>query len=138
MNRLTLGRGHSLSFNKWLKQKFKRSSIVIVIFVLQFKLNDSHYMAYVHYNRETIVVLTRDRIPRLHSNSHVWISKNYGHSFQNRSSSFTLWNGSSALINMFYASPVDDSKVSKSYSARTLYSIFASSCICCRLKLNSG
>lgn len=78
--------------------------------VNEFKLNDSHYMAYVHYNRETIVLLTRDRIPGLHSNSHVWISKNYGHSFQNRSSLFTLRNGSSALINMFHVSPVDDSK----------------------------
>ena len=78
-------------------------------------------MAYVHYNRETIVVLTRDRKPGLHSNSHVWLSKNYGHSFQNRSSLFTLEGGAYALINMFYASPVDDSKVSKSYPGSTLY-----------------
>jgi len=73
-------------------------------------------MAYVHWagdHKDTIVMLTRDKNPGLHSNSHVWISKDYGHSFDNRTSSFMQSVGSNmyALIDMFYASPVDNTKV---------------------------
>ena len=71
-------------------------------------------MAYVHYNRNTIVVLTRDRNPTLHSNSHVWVSKDYGHTFQNRTASFMVDNNAYALIDMLYPSPVDYTKVSVS------------------------
>ena len=75
-------------------------------------------MAYVHWagdHRDTIVVLTRDKNPGLHSNSHVWISKDYGHSFVNRTSSFMVsdFSNAYALINMFHASPVDNTKVSE-------------------------
>ncbi|KAJ7384238.1 Sortilin- receptor [Desmophyllum pertusum] len=80
-----------------------------------FQLNDSHYMAYVHWagdHRDTIVVLTRDRNPGSNSNSHVWISRDYGHSFENRTSSFmrTSGSGHNALIDMFYPSPIDNTK----------------------------
>ena len=71
-------------------------------------------MAYVHYNRNTIVMLTRDKNPTLHSNSHVWVSKDYGHTFQNRTASFMVNNSVYALIDIFYASPVDYTKVSVS------------------------
>ena len=75
-------------------------------------------MAYVHWagdHKDTIVMLTRDKNPGLHSNSHVWISKDYGHSFENRTSSFMQSVGGNmyALIDMFYASPVDNTKVCK-------------------------
>lgn len=89
------------------------------MFFFQFKLNDSHYMAYVHWagdHKDTIVMLTKDKYPGLHSNSHVWISKDYGKSFQNRTASFMQPSGRNmyALISMFYASPVDNRKVSES------------------------
>ena len=58
-------------------------------------------------------MLTRDKNPGLHSNSHVWISKDYGQSFVNRTSSFMDVGNKYALINMFYASPVDNTKVSE-------------------------
>lgn len=58
-------------------------------------------------------MLTRDKNPGLHSNSHVWISKDYGQSFVNRTSSFMDVGNAYALINMFYASPVDNTKVSE-------------------------
>ena len=89
-------------------------SLQDTFFSLQFQLNDSHFMAYVHWagdHRDTIVVLTRDRNPGLHSNSHVWISRDYGNSFVNRTSSFMRTSGSFALIDMFYPSPVDNTKV---------------------------
>ncbi|XP_078381129.1 uncharacterized protein LOC144663915 isoform X2 [Oculina patagonica] len=78
-----------------------------------FQLNDSHHMAYVHWagdHRDTIVVLTRDRSLGAHSNSHVWISRDYGHTFQNRTSSFMRYPRRYARIDMFYPSPLDNTK----------------------------
>jgi len=72
-------------------------------------------MAYVHWagdGRDTIVVLTRDRNPGLNSNSHVWISRDYSRTFENRTNAFKQRNGDFALIDMFYPSPVDNTKVS--------------------------
>ena len=64
--------------------------------------------------RDTIVVLTRDRNPGVNSNSHVWISRDYGHTFVNRTNDFKQRNEHDfALIDMFYPSPVDNTKVSK-------------------------
>lgn len=82
---------------------------------LQFHFNDSHYMAYVHWagdHRDTIVVLMRDRYPGPHSNSHVWISRDYGQTFQNRTSSFMVDSNNFARIDLFYASALDKTKVS--------------------------
>ena len=87
-------------------------------FSQQFKLNDSHYLAYVHWagdHRDTIVVLTRDRTLTKNSSSHVWVSNNYGVSFRNLTKLFTLPdtnNGTFARIDMFYSSPVDNTRVS--------------------------
>ena len=84
-------------------------------FFFQFALNDSHYLAYVHWagdHRDTIVVLTRDKNPRANSNSHVWVSKDYARTFTNMTSSFMVSRNSYALIDMFHASPVDNTKVS--------------------------
>ena len=89
-------------------------------FLIQFQLNDSHYMAYVHWagdHRDTIVVLTRDRNPGLQSNSHVWISRDYGHSFVNRTSSFRTPSNAYALIDMFYPSPVDKTRVREGFGS---------------------
>jgi len=69
-------------------------------------------MAYVHWtadSRDTIVVLTRDRNPGLNSNSHVWISRDYGHTFENRTNLF-MHGRRFAVIDMFYASPVNNTK----------------------------
>lgn len=84
-------------------------------FFFQFALNDSHYQAYVHWagdHRDTIVMLTRDRHPGVHSNSHVWVSKDYARTFTNLTSSFMTPSNNYARIDMFYASPVDNTKVS--------------------------
>ena len=62
--------------------------------------------------RDTIVVLTRDPNPGPHSTSHVWISRDYSHTFDNRTDDFKQSNGDPALIHMFYASRLDNSKVS--------------------------
>ena len=62
--------------------------------------------------RDTIVVLTRDRNPGLNSNSHVWISRDYSKSFENRTADFKQPSGHFALIDMFYPSPIDNTKVS--------------------------
>lgn len=83
--------------------------------VKEFKLNDSHYLAYVHWagdHRDTIVVLTRDFTPNLHSNSHVWVSKDYGQSFTNLTYMFRIPGRSNAYarVDMFYSSPVDKSR----------------------------
>ncbi|XP_068685724.1 uncharacterized protein [Montipora foliosa] len=84
--------------------------------VNEFKLNDSHYLAYVHWagdHRDTIVVLTRDRTLTKNSSSHVWVSNNYGVSFRNLTKLFTLPdtnNGTFARIDMFYSSPVDNTR----------------------------
>ena len=83
--------------------------------MLQFQLNDSHYLAYVHWagdGRDTIVVLTRDINPNDKSNSRVWISRDYSRTFQNRTGNFTQTNGGLAVIDRFYASPIDNTKVS--------------------------
>lgn len=81
--------------------------------MLQFQLNDSHYMAYVHWagdGRDTIVVLTLGNNPNDHSN--VWISRDYSRTFQNRTGDFTQPNGGLAVIDSFYPSAVDNTKVS--------------------------
>ncbi|XP_029186888.2 sortilin-related receptor-like [Acropora millepora] len=83
--------------------------------VKEFKLNDSHYLAYVHWagdHRDTIVLLTRDFTPNLHSNSHVWVSKDYGQSFTNLTHMFRIPGRSNAYarVDMFYSSPVDKSR----------------------------
>lgn len=71
-------------------------------------------MAYVHWsgdNRETVVVLTRDRTIRASSKTAVWISRDYAQTFQNYTKQFKLTSGSVAQISLFYASPIDKSKV---------------------------
>lgn len=84
--------------------------------VNEFKLNDSHYLAYVHWagdHKDTIVVLTRDFTPSVISNSYVWVSKNYGVSFSNLTNLFNLPgtnNGTFARIDRFYPSPVDKTR----------------------------
>ena len=65
-------------------------------------------------HRDTIVVLMRDPIPTAQSNSHVWISRNYGQSFVNRTGSFRTSNGF-ARIDMFYPSPLDNTRVSEGW-----------------------
>ena len=89
---------------------------MFVIFFLQYHLNDSHNQAYVHWagdHSDTVVVLTRDRTPTASSTSHVWVSKDYIKlSVENRTSDFNLTDGNAALISMFYASPVDNQRVS--------------------------
>lgn len=73
-------------------------------------------MAYVHWagdHRDTIVVLTRDINPGVNSNSHVWISRDYGHTFVNRTNNFMRDSRRYARIDMFYPSPLDNTKVSK-------------------------
>ena len=78
-------------------------------------MNDSHYMAYVHWagdGRDTIVVLTRDINPNPKSTSNVWISRDYSKSFVNLTTSFRQQSGDLAVFDRFYPSPVDNSKVS--------------------------
>ena len=58
------------------------------------------------------MVLTRDIHPGANSNSHVWISRDYGKSFENRTRSFMRDASHFARIDTFYASPVDNTKVS--------------------------
>lgn len=65
-------------------------------------------------HRDTIVVLMRDPIPTARSNSHVWISRNYGQSFVNRTGSFRTSKGF-ARIDMFYPSPLDNTRVSEGW-----------------------
>lgn len=77
-------------------------------------LNDSHNMAYVHWsgdNRETVVVVTRDRTMTASSTSAIWISRDYAKTFQNYTTKFKLSNGSIAQISLFHASPVNKTKV---------------------------
>ena len=72
-------------------------------------------MAYVHWagdGRDTIIVLTRDRPSVVNSYSHVWISRDYGRTFENRTNSF-MHGRRFAMIDMFYASPVNNMKVSE-------------------------
>ena len=77
-------------------------------------MNDSHYMAYVHWagdGRDTIVVLTRDINPNAKSTSNVWISRDYSKSFSNLTTAFRQLSGDLAVFDRFYPSPLDNSKV---------------------------
>ena len=82
---------------------------------MQYHLNDSHNQAYVHWagdHSDTIILLTRDQNPNAHSTSHVWISKDYNKlTVENRTADFNLSDGKAALINLFYASPVNNQRV---------------------------
>lgn len=76
----------------------------------------------------------RDPIPTARSNSHVWISRNYGQSFVNRTGSFRTSNGF-ARIDMFYPSPLDNTRVSEGWDIHLVWgnfiklAIFVTACI---------
>ncbi len=79
----------------------------------QVQLNDSHYQMIIHWAGEysdVVVALTRDLEPTNSSNSSVWLSYDYGKTFQLKV--LKLNSTHNATIDKFYNSPVYNSHVS--------------------------
>ena len=85
--------------------------INFLFFSLQFHFYDSHYVAEVHWagkNSSVILMLMRDPVPRVGHLNYFYVSRNYGKTFQNITYMFTIPNGSHAVINDYYPSPVNN------------------------------
>ena len=91
--------------------------ILMCSFSFQFQFNDSHTKMVVHWagkNSQVIISLTKGLDlgnMSVHS-SHVYVSHDYGENFTNIDNKLKLANGSYALIENYYSSPVHNSHVS--------------------------
>lgn len=77
--------------------------------------NDSHYVAEVHWsgkNSSSIMVLMKDPSSTLSplKPSYFYVSRDYGVSYTNYTSNFTMYNGSIAVISDFFSSKANNRK----------------------------
>lgn len=83
---------------------------------MQFPLNDSHEQLSVHWagkGSDVLLCLARDRRQDEHSTSSVFISYDYGKTFnETQNSSMRISDKEPSIISMFYISPVLNSHVS--------------------------